>query len=160
MRNETGSAIMVVLLFMAVVSMLGVGLLLQTKLDVRFTSSVQGMEKIASLADAGSTTSFKTLPSSVPATQGSNPVVYVPLGSTTGGITSVQVPTSGTYSYYAIYVGGAPNQLIPGYGVESTGYGGGSFYAAYWIGEGLGQQASDDKVQARVQIGAVKPHQN
>ncbi len=61
MTNEKGTAIAIVLMVLAVVSLIGVALLTQSQLDVQLTSSMSSYDRLFGLADGGATVGFETI---------------------------------------------------------------------------------------------------
>jgi hypothetical protein len=61
MNNNRGSAVAIVLMVLAVISLLGVGLLTQSRLDVRLTSAIKSYDKMFSLADGASAIAFNDI---------------------------------------------------------------------------------------------------
>jgi hypothetical protein len=53
MRNESGSALVMVMGVLAIVSLLGVGLLLQSRSDTKFTRAMSASQHTFGLADGG-----------------------------------------------------------------------------------------------------------
>lgn len=154
MRNEKGSAVVVVLLFLGIVSMIGAGLMLQSRLDVQFTSAVKGVDTQGSIADNAASIAFKKIPFSVPSSGAS-------VVATDSGVSRQQIQKVGSYSWRVIYVDRAPSTpYTAGFEMAAGGGGsyGGNYYAAYWVAEGTGRTAGSGDAEARVQMGVVKLH--
>lgn len=60
-NNNHGSAVAIVMLFLAVISLLGVGLLVQSRLDLNVTSSIRSYEKMFGLGDGGATIAYDNI---------------------------------------------------------------------------------------------------
>lgn len=145
--NNNGSAVVVVLLFLGVVSMIGAGLILQNKLDVQFNSAIKNVDSMQSLADAGAAKSFQNLPKTMPKSFSGDPVVV-------GDVTTVSISGVGKYKYRGIFVG--PGSAIASCGTgneasEGSGYGE-KISAYYWIAQGSGQTAGGGDTAATVEI--------
>ena len=153
MQNQRGSAIVIVLLFLGIISLFGVGLMLQSTLDTQFTTTMKGAEATLNLADAGAGTSFRTLPSIIPQRATQDPVVAVPSQN-------LQLQGVGTYLYRTIYVCPAPSNEVPGFDVGTGGYGSGTFHADYWISEGNGLTVTTNQSESTVQMAVVKVSPN
>lgn len=52
-KNENGSAVIIVLIFLGIISMIGVGLLLQSQLDLQFASALTGTDHRLDLSETG-----------------------------------------------------------------------------------------------------------
>ena len=61
MNNEKGTAVAIVLMVLAVISLIGVGLLTQSQLDVQLSSSLSSYDRLFGLADGGATLGFETV---------------------------------------------------------------------------------------------------
>jgi len=168
MNNQQGSAVVIVLLFLGVVSMIGAGLILQSQMDVQFTSALQGSDMTMNMADAGSVTALRNMPEEVPMAKGyDNPIV----------VTAIAVPVlqySASFTYRTVFMGPAPQMAGAGQGeLGLGGYEGGS-KPYYWTCEGMakpsnkgsaGASADDTSSAAltsgnesRVQIATIKLH--
>jgi hypothetical protein len=58
-NSNNGSAVAIVLMILAVVSLIGVGLLMQSKMDVRLTSAIRSHDRLFSLADGAASIGYK-----------------------------------------------------------------------------------------------------
>lgn len=61
LNNNHGSAVAIVMMFIAVISIMGVGLLAQSRMDLRITSSLKSYEKMFNLGDGGATIAFNNI---------------------------------------------------------------------------------------------------
>lgn len=60
-NNDRGSAVAIVLMVLAIVSLLGVGLLTQSRMDVRFVTSFKSHNTVFNLADGAAAMAFTRL---------------------------------------------------------------------------------------------------
>jgi hypothetical protein len=60
-RNEQGNVIAIVLLFLAVVSIAGIGSLMLTRYDMKFSSAYKNYDKSFSLSDGAAVTAYQDL---------------------------------------------------------------------------------------------------
>lgn len=148
LKEEKGSAIAMVLMILAVLSMMGAGLMLQTQYDLGFTSSLDNSDRIAGLADGAAAKAVKSIPRNPPVTQGTDPIVAV--DPVQGQLTGF-----GNYQYSLIYVSKAPAGSLSGYEVSGGGYGSGRFYPTYWLAEGTGWKAGRPETRKEVQMPVV-----
>jgi hypothetical protein len=144
MDNNRGSAIALVLMILAVVSLIGVGLISLSRMDVKFTAALKSYDKMFNLADGASTRAFYDLKSR-DREQDTNFVgksvrldnIYPnPLDST-------KPPTEPLVGDYSV------NLILDGYSTEpSSGWelGTRGYYQEYWIGEGQGIRTSGQLV--------------
>jgi hypothetical protein len=154
MKNQRGSAVVMVLLFLGVMSIVGAGLLIQTQLDTQFTAAVHWSDSRAGLGDMGASTQFRSLPKNPDtAVYSGNPV----LGSTCTNCPQ-KVERSGTYGYRSVMVGDAPNAECPGFGglTDKTGgkYTGQAPF--YWVAEGSGKAMRGGNPESTVQIACTR----
>lgn len=61
MNNNQGSAVAIVLMILAVVSLIGVGLLTQSRMDVQLTSAIRSQDKLFSLADGAASIAYQDI---------------------------------------------------------------------------------------------------
>ena len=149
--NDRGSAVAIVLMFLGVLSLVGAGLMLQTKLDVMFTRATEGSTSMTGLADGAANKAVMTMPSSPSANIGEDPVV-----SGTG--TEQEVQRAGYYQLRQIFVAKAPSGALDGFEISGSGYGGGGYYPAYWLAEGYGWKFVRPDKKKMVQIPILKAH--
>ncbi len=147
MNSQKGSAVAIVLMFLAVVSLLGVGLLTQSRLDHKLTASIKSYYKMFSLADGGSAIAFKDLklfsrelpyPLSSPLNDEGHTSRYYVKNSAGTDIKNMRVDTSRSDS--ELYLACV---MLNGYSTEpadSEGWEVGTFYPEYWVGEGKGKR--------------------
>ncbi len=150
-RNEKGSAVAIVLMFLGVLSLVGAGLMLQTRLDVMFTRAVESSTSMVGLADGAANKAVKNMPSTPPANIGADPVV----GSTG---TEQEVQRAGHYQLRQIFVAKAPSGALDGFEISAGGYGGGGYYPAYWLAEGYGWKNAHPEKKKMVHIPILKAH--
>jgi len=154
MNNQKGSAVIMVLLFLGVMSMIGAGLLLQTQMDTQFTSAIHWSDSRTGLGDMGASTQFRSLPK--------NPDTTAYSGNPTVGSKCTNCPQkverSGTYDYRSVLIGDAPNSECPGFGGITTITGGKYTGQApfYWVAEGSGKAMRGGNPESTVQVGCVK----
>ncbi|MEJ2718368.1 MAG: pilus assembly PilX N-terminal domain-containing protein [Deltaproteobacteria bacterium] len=130
MIDNRGSAVALVLLILAVVSLAGVALMTQSRLDIRLTSSIKNYDKMFSLADGGSTISFQDLLSH-------NRELQYPNNNTLALYTSqpvTGVPEAGKYSSKLILNGYSTSPQ------DSAGWDVSQYYPEFWIGRGKGKR--------------------
>jgi hypothetical protein len=160
MKNDTGYAVVIILLFLAVTSLLGVGLLQMSRLDLQFTGAVKNYNKLFNLADGACSMAFNDLKIADheeqvyytgPAPLGSGPAaVTVPTTNTTDADSPLYNPNTSPYSYPfpgkqqnigKYYI----NEVIQGYSDSALtqpgwsagpGSGGSGYHIEFWTGEG------------------------
>ncbi len=59
MNTNQGSAVAIVLMILAVVSLIGIGLLTQSRMDVQLTSAIRSQDKLFNLADGAASIAFQ-----------------------------------------------------------------------------------------------------
>ena len=132
MIDNRGSAVALVLMILAVVSLAGVALMTQSRLDIRLTSSIKNYDKMFSLADGGSAISFQDLLSrnrEVPYTKDNPGQVALFTSQAVAG-----VPEAGKYSANVILTGYSTNPQ------DSAGWDVSQYYPEFWIGRGKGKR--------------------
>jgi Tfp pilus assembly protein PilX len=128
MLNDKGYAIVLVLLFLAVISLLGVGLMQMSRLDLQFTGAVKNYNKLFNLADGACAIAYEDLKGvgsrqgqvqyTGPAPLGSGPaLVPVPPTNTTDADNTLWNPLTSPFSYP--YPG--KQYLYPGQSAATTG---------------------------------------
>lgn len=123
----------IVLMVLGVVSLIGVALLTQSRLDIQFTSSLKSYDKMFNLADGASAISFQDL------WRKNRDVGYLPTDSTLGRVTLfsdqtiVGVPEAGKYTA-AVELSGASTDPRLSVGWES------GYFPEFWRGEGTGMR--------------------
>lgn len=151
-ENERGSAVAIVLMFLGVLSLVGAGLMLQTRLDVQFTRASESSSSMISMADGAANKGIKNMPSNPPMAAGGND----PIVSSTDD--EKLVSRAGNYQYRHVYVSKAPSGAIKGFEASGGGYGGGGYYPAYWLAEGYGWQNSRPDKKKQVRIPVLQAH--
>ena len=147
MKNQRGSAVALVLLVMAVISLIGVTALVQSKLDLGFATALQSYNKMFNLADGGARIALKSL----------NKTNYEPYPTVTDGklsappvaVESKTIPNVGEYNAQLQFFSySTAASAVPGWE-------GGSYYVQYWAAEGVGskERALGD-AQSVVDMGA------
>jgi hypothetical protein len=138
-NNNQGSAIAIVLLFLAVLSLMGVGLLTQSRLDVRLTAAIKSYSKMFNLADGASMMAYKELKTTnqnVAFNNSMQPVTYKVVDDTNPSkfIEGIEVPGTGKYS---------ANTKCIGYSTDSqdtAGWEVGEYFAEFWLAEGKSER--------------------
>lgn len=132
MIDNRGSAVAIVLMILAVVSLAGVALLTQSRLDIRLTSSIKNYDKMFNLADGGSTISFHDLLTH-------NRELQYPSNNKLALFTSQSVsgvPEAGKYSASVVLTGYSTNPQ------DSRGWDVSQYYPEFWIGRGQGTRSA------------------
>ncbi|MFC1833153.1 hypothetical protein ACFL2Q_00280 [Thermodesulfobacteriota bacterium] len=163
MRNQKGAAIAMVLLLLGVISVVGAALILQNKLDIRFSSALKNVDRMLGMADGAASKSFYRLPDMENKSIGSgrDPIEIADSNVKTP-VTNVKVAGRGTYSYRAIYMGQAEGSQCPGDEVSAGdgGYSGGSIAnpnaRQYWLAEGVGKTKGTRDSETVVQVGCLR----
>ena len=143
--NNRGSAIAIVLLVLGLVSLLGVALIMQSRMDLQLTASLRSFDMMFGLADGGSSVCFNDL-----YTRNREAVI----GSTTATWTYDVVPTQtvevsrtstydsqthktvlGQYKAQVMFTGYSTNPA------DAAGWDVNSYFPEYWLGRGEGSRA-------------------
>jgi hypothetical protein len=133
-NNDKGNAVAIVLLVLAVVSILGVGLLTQSTMDLKFATSYKSNATAFNLADGAASLALVAVPNTFAPQYASHPVPIPPLRNA-----NYRNPTAlpaleerGTYWPVLLYQGAItdPN-LLPGYDLDE-------FYVDCWTAKGTG----------------------
>jgi hypothetical protein len=144
MKNEKGSAIALVLLVLGVVSLVGAGLLLQTRFDTKFTQAQKNYDRSFGMADSAASYAFpEILAKDTVKFKGGPTVVwqknmYLPVKP--GGYSTTEVSGKG-------YIGQAiARAIIQGYDTDPTLLAGDEigvdgYHVQFWVAEGLGIRA-------------------
>jgi len=138
-------------MFLGVLSLVGAGLMLQTKLDVMFTRATESSTSMIGLADGAANKAVMTMPATPPQNIGTEPVV-----SGTGDAQEVQ--RAGYYQFDQVFMAKAPSGALDGFEISGGGYGGGGYYAAYWLAEGYGWKFVRPDKRKMVHIPVLKAH--
>lgn len=159
MKNENGSAVVLVLLFLGIVSVVAAGLVLQSSVDRQFTSAVKSVDSLRDVASAAAGKAYWALKDvhTPPSTEKVDPYMYVQKTIEDNLKIEENVPNYDNYTWRLVYLGkGGP---VAGFSAEAGGgmsYGGGTQYNTYWTAEGRGMNFSRGDSAARVQIAIVK----
>lgn len=149
--NDRGSAVAIVLMFLGVLSLVGAGLMLQTKLDVMFTRATESSTSMVGLADGAANKAVMNMPASPP-----SEYTGIPKPITPGEDQEVQ--RAGHYKFGQIFVAKAPSGALDGFEISGSGYGGGGYYPAYWLAEGFGWKFVRPDKKKMVQIPILRAH--
>ena len=154
MKNQRGSAVIMVLLFLGVMSMIGAGLLMQTQLDTQFTAALHWLDNRTGLGDMGASVQLRALPKNPETTAYSGDPAAV------SNCTDCprQVTQSGTYDFRSIVVTDAPSVECPGFG-GLTPITGGKYTGQvpfYWVAQGSGKAMRGGNPEATVNIACVR----
>jgi hypothetical protein len=138
-RSNRGSAVAIVLLILAVTSLIGLGALTQSRLDVRMTSSISNYHMKFGLADGAATVAYydlKMLNRDMKYDKGGQPWIYCKKGDNWDGDDIKNISTkAGTYSSKVKCTGASTDPTAaPGWEI-------GEFYPEYWLAEGEGTRA-------------------
>lgn len=155
MKNEKGSAIALVLLVLGVVSLVGAGLLLQTRYDTKFTQAQKNYERTFGMADTAASYAFpEILARDSVAFRGGPTVIW----SKTMFLPVTPGPSTDTLSGRSL--GKAISRaIIEGYDTDPTQMAGwelGSaegYHVQFWSAEGLGVRYAGTGVQTSGQVG-------
>ncbi len=180
MKNQKGSAVVIVLLFLGIVSVVGAGLMLQSSVDRQFTSAVKSVGSLRDVASTAAGTSFRRLRNVLtpPVTATTDPVVYTFVKDEYGdgdddgdGNTEASdsdgwvegVIEGNTFFYRLVFMdkgtstGATTAGDDLGFGGGGT-YGAGSRYEALWNAEGRGRNRGTGDSESRIQIAIKKAH--
>ena len=152
MIDNRGSAVAIVLMILAVVSLAGVALLTQSRLDIRLTSSIKNYDKLFSLADGGSTISFQDL-------RTQNRELQYPNNNQVALYTNQRVwldPGNTKYSEVGTY---SADGILHGYSTDprdSQGWDVSQYYPEFWIGRGSGQRGPFGGTESTVDASVKK----
>ncbi len=130
-NNNHGSAVAIVMMFLAVISLLGVGLLVQSKLDLQVTSSIKSYEKMFGLGDGAATIAYNNIKKqdSLMTYDGSVQSQYV--------VQNHEEKGAGKFDSIVKLCGvDTDPQSIPGWEV-------GSYFNELWLAEGQGKRRED-----------------
>ncbi|MDQ7785234.1 MAG: hypothetical protein RDU20_20275 [Desulfomonilaceae bacterium] len=171
MKNDKGSAVVIVLLFLGIVSVVGAALMLQSSVDRQFTSAVKSVDSLRDVASTAAGTSFRKLRDviSVPVAPNLDPYVLEPEKYGEGdkdpdgdGWVQGEVSES-TFFYRLVFMdkgtttGATTAGSDLGFGGGGT-YGAGTQYEALWNAEGRGRNRGTGDSESRVQIAVRKAH--
>jgi hypothetical protein len=137
MKSERGAAIVLVLLILGILTLLGAGLMVQTRYDVKFNRAQGSYDKMLNLADGAAKVSLFGISYQVPGAY-SGEGVQVPIDPETAGDWKTQ-GTVGTWQSQAWYMGATLHpQDMAGWEI-GTGY-----YGQLWVGQGAGTKVGAD----------------
>lgn len=152
--SEKGSAVVIVLIFLGIVSMIGVGLLLQSQLDMQFTAAVTGSDHRLDLSEMGLSYMFPLPPSMdrVSVTTGQPVVVTTPdPDSTEETYYWSKVPYTDRTDLRRIYIGPASLSDCAGYEMGRSGdYRPSSTNKYYYLLDAVSGVRMDTTVNAKV----------
>jgi hypothetical protein len=153
MRNERGSAVVLVLLVLGVITLLAAGLMVQTRYDSKFNRAQGSHDKMVNLADGAARVALFGVTYETPgAYSGEAAMVKIEPGPASTDPWKTQV-TIGAWQSKAWYLGATTNpQDMAGWEI-GTGY-----YAQYWVAQGTGNRGELDKDSAlsTVQVAGIK----
>ncbi len=136
MADNRGSAIALVLMILAVVSLIGVGLITLSRMDVKFTSALNSYDKMFNLADGASTRAFYDLKIK----DREQDLSFVGQSVRLDNIYQANEVAVGNY-YSSLILDGYSTEPSSGWEIGNRGY-----YQEYWIGEGKGKRTSGELV--------------
>lgn len=122
--NEKGSAVVLVLIFLGIVSIIGVGLLLQSQLDLQFTAAVTGSDHRLDMSEGGVSYMFPLPPNMDQVSVGAGQTVVVPTpdpNSTSETSYWTTVPHQNQTDLRRIYIGAAAITDCAGYEIGRSG---------------------------------------
>jgi hypothetical protein len=154
MDNNRGSAIALVLMILAVVSLIGVGLIALSRVDVKFSAALKSYDKMFNLADGATTRAFYDLRKVD--REGTPDMNYLGSG-VTGNVDSMQVywgSEVGVGDYYStVLLDGYSSEPSAGWELgKGTGY-----HQQFWVGQGTGKRTSG---QLLIEAAVTKTKQN
>jgi hypothetical protein len=151
MKSQNGSAVVMVLLILGVITLLGAGLMVQTRYDVKFNRAQGSYDKMLNLADGAAKVSLFGVTYQTPGAY-SGEGALVPIDPAGAGTWNTQ-ETVGTWQSQAWYLGATLNpQDTAGWEI-GTGY-----YAQFWVAQGAGNRGDLDKENAlsTIQVAGIK----
>jgi hypothetical protein len=158
MKNETGSAVVIVLLFLGIVSVVGAGLMLQTKLDNQFTVAVKSVDSLRDVASTAAGVAFRNIPEFVPDPPEGTTDLTDPIVAASGEDTVER----NKYKWRVVFMGIGPStsKAMAGEEIGAGSYGtyGTSGYLAFWSADGRGTNVATEDSTSRVQIAIQKKH--
>lgn len=154
MNRQKGSAVVVVLLILAVLSLLGAGLMVQTRYDTKFNRAQGNHDKMVSLADGAARVALFGVTYETPGAY-SGEAVTVPIDPPSTSTTPWNTAQwrIGAWQSKAWFLGSTMNpQDMAGWEV-GTG-----FYAQYWVAQGSGNRPDlgNDKALSTIQVAGIK----
>jgi hypothetical protein len=156
MKNEKGSAIAIVLLVLAVVSIVGAGLLLQSRYDEKITQAQKNYDRTFGLADGAASYAFpEILARDSVLYKGGPTVVWTrflgPSGPSETAI-ALKVDIQGTTGKQVSVGTAVARIIIEGYNTdpqEMPGWELGTaegYHVQFWVAEGTGKRESTESI--------------
>jgi hypothetical protein len=147
MGNNNGSAMVLVVMILGVVSLIGVGLMSMSRLDIKFSAAIRNYDKMFNLADGANALAVKDLKTMNRQEQanfvGASTRKQTPWASVETSPPNTPVaPTDNIYSanltgyggyYTSLILEGYSTEALPGWEAGTRGY-----QHVFWIGEGRG----------------------
>ena len=167
MNNDKGSAVIIVLLFLGIVSVVGAGLMLQSSVDRQFTSAVKSVDSLRDVASMAAGKSYWALKDvySAPVSDTTDPVVHKTTPTDDPGNDEGKCDSrycldddKNPYEWRLIFVDKGEG-AVAGYEAATGGggsYGAGTAYNTLWTSEGRGKNISRGDSGSRVQIAIKK----
>ena len=153
MRNQKGSAVALVMLFLGVVSMIGAGLMLQSQDAIKFSASVKNVDSMLNMADAAAFEQMEKMP---PLDSGPT-ATYTGDAKVEDDAVIRKVQGQARYTRRAIFVDLAEASECAGYEIDSGGgVGQPKVSASYWVAEGRGRTAAGRNSETIVTLGCVR----
>jgi hypothetical protein len=152
MNTQNGSAVVMVLLILGVLSLLGAGLMVQTRYDVRFNRAQGSYDKMINLADGAAKVSLYGVSYEAPPAY-SGEGAQVPINPTEAGTWNTTQESIGKWQSQAWFLGATLNpQDMAGWEI-GTGY-----YGQFWVAQGAGNRSDLGKENAlsTVQVAGIK----
>lgn len=153
MNRQKGSAVVVVLLILAVLSLLGAGLMVQSRYDTKFNRAQGSHDKMVNLADGAARVALFGVTYETPGAYSGEPAtVKVDPPNTSSEPWNTQ-GRIGAWQAKAWYLGSTMNpQDMAGWEI-GTG-----FYAQYWVAQGAGNRPDlgSDKALSTIQVAGIK----
>jgi hypothetical protein len=151
MDNSRGSAVAIVMLVLAVVSMIGVALLTRSRMDMQFTSSLKTYNEMVSRADALATEQLRMLKASYTYVAATVGALALPVSTrpASGGYTS---SAQTTFTAYSTSAPAGWQTSMPAAGTTNT-----SFHLEHYLIRGTstkqyGYGSSSSKPESVVEI--------
>lgn len=154
MRKDQGTAVVMVLLILAVLSLLGAGLMVQTRYDSKFNRAQGSHDKMVNMADGAARVALFGVTYETPgAYLGEAALVKIDPGPASTDAWNTGQERIGLWQSRAWYLGATTNpQDMAGWEV-GTGY-----YAQYWVAQGTGNksQLGKDSALSTIQVAGIK----
>ncbi|MFC1835326.1 hypothetical protein ACFL2Q_11420 [Thermodesulfobacteriota bacterium] len=187
MRNNRGSAVIIALLVLGILSLLGVALLTQAKLGAQLTSSIKSYDKMLNLADGGATIAFDYLRSNETDVEYTGQYVAVAVKDSSGKDINASNPNQKKSLVAIIEQNANPESTLEsmrpivgdrnvgtlesGLGMKGyqatapAGYELGEWYEEFWVAEGVAERTNvygvtGDKPKSTVHIQLSKIRRN